>query len=289
MSRDKGPAPQPPVLPQPNAANDKDKGPAPLPPVPLPILPTPPSSPLTPPSTPPFQNKIEQEPHSSKEEDVPKKDAEDTSKVKDEKQQELPKKQDDFLKKHVELTKKHDELAKKQEELTRKKEELAKKQEELTKREEELKIKRTSSKDDGKLDILDAAYNKILSEVRSIDENDDINLLNKNNETVIINSRGTSPVQSLNSVVVTTQDKKNTSTIIISDSPDPSNSLASNISQVIKFNNARPESLSVVGCCEFKKYVSLLVLLRTYVACQTSKTADCYPISWFTQEQKTFS
>lgn len=105
-------------------------------------------------------------------------------------------------------------------------------QEELTRKQEELPTKRKEQ--DGKLDILDAAYNKILSEVRSMDEQDDANLLSRSESVTI--SGGTSPDLSLNSVVVTTQDKKNTSTIIISDVQDPSNSLASNISQVTLFN-----------------------------------------------------
>lgn len=60
-SRDKGPAPPPPPLQfqqqqssiQPPSTAEKEKGPAPPPPVPLPVLPTPPSSPVTPPPTPP--------------------------------------------------------------------------------------------------------------------------------------------------------------------------------------------------------------------------------------------
>lgn len=62
-SRDKGPAPPPPI-PQAgtSSASEKEKGPAPLPPVPLPTLPTPPSSPITPPSTPPFELKAVNEP-----------------------------------------------------------------------------------------------------------------------------------------------------------------------------------------------------------------------------------
>lgn len=76
-------------------------------------------------------------------------------------------------------------------------------------------------------DILDVAYSKILSEVQSLDNTDE-SVLTSTSETVTV----TSPEQSLSSIVVSTQDKKNTSTIIISDVADPSNSLASNISQV---------------------------------------------------------
>lgn len=168
-SRDKGPAPPPPIIPQ-QSTNKEDKGPAPLPPVPLPILPTPPSSPLTPPSTPPFQLKIE-EPNKQREEDKAEEEQQEGGDVQE--------------------------------------------------------MGESSKTTDANPDILDVAYNKILSLEKSTDYTDESILMTKPEAVTV-----TSPEQGLNSIVVNTQEKKNTSTIIISDVADPSNSLASNISQV---------------------------------------------------------
>lgn len=214
-SREKGPAPLPPLLlGQPSTSNasvsvpPNEKGPAPLPPVPLPLLPTPPSSPLTPPTTPPQLRQAENvenippsKPLSNKEQTLQESD------VKQKVTHEVP---NSNLKSERTVTEKENELV-------------------------------TVKKGHGERELMDVAFSKILSENKSLDALDTSREVKNHPEpavgdSITITSPSVSPVPGSNLVVVSTSQgdsRHNTSTIIISDMPDLSNSLASNISQVI--------------------------------------------------------
>lgn len=85
-------------------------------------------------------------------------------------------------------------------------------------------------------DILEAAYSKILSEKKEEKQSTHVDGGKVSESVIISGSPSTRSIDDNNLVVVSTsqsdRSKLNTSTIIISDSSDPSNSLASNISQV---------------------------------------------------------
>ncbi|CAH0552881.1 unnamed protein product [Brassicogethes aeneus] len=183
-SRDKGPAPLPPLQTQlSSGSNEKEKGPAPPPPVVaaavvVPALPTPPSSPISPPPTPPQQSSPKPAALEKKQEEKPR-DATDEV--------------------------------------------------------------RSSSR----IREIKQALEKQLTRQNSTEEKESV---------TISSSHTTTPEESLSLIVVSTptaerQTKLNTSTITINSDPgDPSNSLASNISQVTVVTTHPPVLIDNTQC-----------------------------------------
>ncbi|KAK9708620.1 Polo kinase kinase [Popillia japonica] len=214
-SREKGPAPLPPTTPAipvisstaastttstitatiSGAASEKDKGPAPPPP-PLPqdILPTPPSSPLTPPATPPVPP-----PAPPPMPEIVK------APIQEETREEKP------LEEMIES-----------------------KSPQLDPQSGDSNRKQIVPNDAG--DLLETAYSKILSDIKEDQQAMQVDSGKLSESVIISGSSSTRSIDDSNLVVVSTsqpdRNKLNTSTIIISDNSDPSNSLASNISQV---------------------------------------------------------
>lgn len=237
-SRDKGPAPPPPPLQVQQStpgASEKEKGPAPPPPppppVPLPILPTPPSSPVTPPPTPPAPV-LPQLPLQKLEPE------------------------------------KIDEVAKEQPE-----------KQEKERRKDAVEDSTDTALGRMPTNLRNLFENRIAKEKMESERSFEKHLERRasaekaSGEPVVVNTgtaRTASVEDGLNLVTVSNTHgekvKANTSTItIISDMPDPSNSLATNISQVnIKFYSRFKNGIKSLTENIYMKYIILFHNLKLW-------------------------
>ncbi|XP_018327866.1 serine/threonine-protein kinase 10 isoform X2 [Agrilus planipennis] len=257
-SRDKGPAPLPPLPPPQTSvelirqsSTEKEKAPEvppvpvvsiaqvpppppppPLPPVPLPILPTPPSSPLTPPSTPPLPPLVPPVLPSAKtlQDQLKKIQEKKTKQPEENENKDATNKK--ILDGHIEavITNKivpHIPADKKELEIDNKIRRKSVGDDLDRNKTEEIERNRKKSLEEGVWEKR-ALIREIPGELNQT--SDSVTITTPSNAINVDNSAGSLVVVSTPSA---DRGKVNTSTVtIISDLPDPSNSLASNISQV---------------------------------------------------------
>ncbi|KAI4458262.1 polo kinase kinase [Holotrichia oblita] len=138
-------------------------------------------------------------------------------------------------------------------------------------------------------DLLETAYSKILSDIKEDQQTMHVDSGKLSESVIISGSSSTRSIDDNNLVVVSTsqpdRNKLNTSTIIISDNSDPSNSLASNISQVtvvtthppVIVDNFQSSPISSTSSSNSGNEVVIVANETNKTRVNESSDDECYP------------